>query len=208
MDLLYKEKVVYKALEELDRRFSEIGVLPFELNVVGGFAMTVQQIRMSDYTDIDYIGAPLPTQLREIVDEIGLRFGLGRGWVNSDVLLAGNTLDDLELLTGHLEFKRAFDLSVIKANVLNKKCLLRMKVIAVDTAFAEVEIGGQFARFKDFEDISLLMESMKYSMDDLTSETSDYVMSPDIFHLNLFCPDHSNTSCQINYSVTSLKRFK
>ena len=163
MDILYKEKIVYKALEELDEIFHKKRVIPFELNVVGGFALTVQRVRMSDYTDIDYIGATLPEELREIVDEVGIRYGLGRGWINNDVLLAGSDLKELELLTGKLEFVHAFDLRVITVNVLDKRCLLRMKIIAIDTSFAELDAGGGFARFKDFDDVLLLMDSLNFT---------------------------------------------
>lgn len=63
-DILYKEKVVYKALEELDEILYRKKVAPFELNVVGGFALMVEQIRMSDYTDIDYVGKDLPYEIK------------------------------------------------------------------------------------------------------------------------------------------------
>ena len=183
MNILYKEKVVYRALEELDTLFYAKKILPFELNVVGGFALLVQQIRMSDYTDIDYVGSSLPESLRELVDEVGLRYGLGRGWINNDVLLAGSTLEELEGLTGKLVFNHAFDLRVITLNVLDKHCLLRMKVIAIDTSFAELEVNGKFARIQDFEDVRLLMETIGCSMNDVVQSTFDYVLSPEIYHL-------------------------
>ncbi|MCL1790946.1 MAG: hypothetical protein FWG40_06260 [Peptococcaceae bacterium] len=183
MNILYKEKVVYRALEELDAILHAQEVLRFELNVVGGFALMVQQIRMSDYTDIDYVGSPFPDSLREIIDEVGIRYGLGRGWINNDVLLAGSTLEELEELTGQLVFNHAFDLQVITVNVLDKPCLLRMKVIAIDTSFSELEVSGKFARVQDFEDIRLLMETLGCSMNDVVENTFEYVMFPEIFHL-------------------------
>ena len=183
MNILNSEKVVYKALEELDKAFFALGVNHIELNVVGGFALILHGIRYSDYTDIDYIGADLPINLREIVDDIGIRHGLGRGWVNSDVLLAGSNLEELEAITGKLVFLHAFDLKVITINVLDKRCLLRMKVLAVDTSFSGMGSGNEFDRFKDFEDIYLLMEHLGMSMNDLVRETFEYVLSPEIFHL-------------------------
>ena len=183
MNTFYKEKIVYKALEELDEALFKKDVAPFELNVVGGFALMVQSIRASDYTDVDYVGPTIPDWLKELADEIGLRYGLGRGWLNNDVLLAGNDLEVLEKTVGKLEFSHAFALKVISVNALDKECLLRLKVIAVDTSFSAVLVGYEFTRFKDFEDIRLLMESLDYSVNDLVEETYDYVMLPEIFHL-------------------------
>jgi hypothetical protein len=67
-------------------------------------------------TDIDFIGSPLPFELKEIVDEVGIRHGLGRGWINNDVLLAESNLEDLEAITGALKFNHVFDLKVITVN--------------------------------------------------------------------------------------------
>ena len=112
-NILYKEKLVYKALEELDSRLLKLGVKPFDLKVVGGFALMLENIRLNDYTDIDYIGKPLDNSIKEIVDSIGLEYGLGRGWINNDVLMSGFDLDDIELSTGKLEFKHVTDMNVI-----------------------------------------------------------------------------------------------
>lgn len=71
-NILYKEKLVYKALEELDSRLLKLGVKPFDLKVVGGFALMLENVRLNDYTDIDYIGKPLDNSIKEIVDSIGL----------------------------------------------------------------------------------------------------------------------------------------
>ena len=68
---IQKEKTVYKALEELDYRLSKMKIAPFELNVIGGFAMLLENIRYSDYTDIDYVGSDLNDNIKEIINEVG-----------------------------------------------------------------------------------------------------------------------------------------
>ena len=52
---------MYQAVKELDRRLKEQNVKPFELDVVGGFAMLMNGTRTNrdSYTDIDYVGPEL-----------------------------------------------------------------------------------------------------------------------------------------------------
>jgi len=179
----YEDKIVYKALVELDEILFNKGIKPFTLNVIGGFALTVSKIRVSDYTDIDYIGSELEEEIKTIVDEVGIKNGLGRGWINNDCLLSDSTSEELEFITGKLAFHHGFDLKVISVNVLDPDCLLRLKVIAVDTAYAEILSGMPFTRAKDFIDIKALMDECNYSYDELVSNTKDYVMNFDIYYL-------------------------
>ena len=182
-NILYKEKLVYKALEELDSRLLKLGVKPFDLKVVGGFALMLENVRLNDYTDIDYIGKPLDNNIKEIVDSIGLEYGLGRGWINNDVLMSGFDLDDIELSTGKLEFKHVTDMNVIRLYSLDKECILRMKIIAIDTSYMSAESTGSFDRSKDFKDIKLLMETIGVGMDELIIKTGEYVLNPQIYYL-------------------------
>lgn len=182
-NILYKEKLVYKALEELDSRLLKLGVKPFDLKVVGGFALMLENIRLNDYTDIGYIGKPLDNSIKEIVDSIGLEYGLGRGWINNDVLMSGFDLDDIELSTGKLEFKHVTDMNVIRLYSLDKECILRMKIIAIDTSYMSAESTGSFDRSKDFKDIKLLMETIGVGMDELIIKTGEYVLNPQIYYL-------------------------
>lgn len=182
-NILYKEKLVYKALEELDNRLLKLGVKPFDLKVVGGFALMLENVRLNDYTDIDYIGKPLDNSIKEIVDSIGLEYGLGRGWINNDVLMSGFDLDDIELSTGKLEFKHVTDMNVIRLYSLDKECILRMKIIAIDTSYMSAESTGSFDRSKDFKDIKLLMETIGVGMDELIIKTGEYVLNPQIYYL-------------------------
>lgn len=180
---LYVEKVVYKALEDLDERLYRMGVKPFSLNVCGGFALLLENVRMSDYTDVDYVGKTLPEPVRQVVDEIGLEWHLGRGWVNNDVCMSGFGLDELELSVGKLNFVHRFDLRVISVYSLDKLGLLRMKMVALDTSYSEVASGGDFARSKDFKDVQLLMEAIGCEYEDVVEDTFDYMMYPEVFYL-------------------------
>lgn len=182
-DVLYKEKIVYKALEELDDILYRKGIAPFELNVIGGFALTVEQIRMTDYTDIDYVGKDLPDEIKMVIDDVGMRYGLGRGWINNDCLLSGASLEDLEFVTGKLKFIHKFNLKVISINALDKECILRMKLIAIDTSYSGMGEGGDFSRIKDFPDIPLLLDACNFSYNDMVKRNYDYLLCPEIFFL-------------------------
>lgn len=143
----------------------------------------LENVRLNDYTDIDYIGKPLDNSIKEIVDSIGLEYGLGRGWINNDVLMSGFDLDDIELSTGKLEFKHVTDMNVIRLYSLDKECILRMKIIAIDTSYMSAESTGSFDRSKDFKDIKLLMETIGIGMDELIIKTGEYVLNPQIYYL-------------------------
>lgn len=182
-DIMIKEKTVFKALEELDEILASKGVAPFELNVIGGFALLLEKIRFSDRTDIDYIGDDFNDDIKRTIDEVGLRYGLGRGWVNNDCLLAGGTLEDIELITGKLYFNHRLDLMVISINSLDRECLLRMKILSIDTSYSSIEFGGDFSRIKDFADIPLIMDACGYTYNDMVKDTIDYVNSPEIYFL-------------------------
>lgn len=182
-NLFYREKVVYKALEEFDSRLYDMGAKPFELKVVGGFALLLEQIRVSDYTDIDYVGKPLDKDVSKLVDQIGLEYGLGRGWLNNDVMMSGLDLDEFEYATGELKFNHVADLKVISLYALDKSSILRMKVIAIDTSYMAAENDGDFTRAKDFKDVKLLMESLGCSMKQLKDETEEFVLNPQIYYV-------------------------
>ena len=181
-NLFYREKVVYKALEEFDSRLYDMGAKPFELKVVGWFALLLEQIRMNDYTDIDYVGKPLDKDVSKLVDQIGLEYGLGRGWLNNDVMMSGLDLDEFEYATGELKFNHVADLKVISLYALDKSSILRMKVIAIDTSYMAAENDGDFTRAKDFKDVKLLMESLGCSMKQLKDETEEFVLNPQIYY--------------------------
>lgn len=155
---LPEHAVITKALRDLDRQLPPLapGEQPVELNVVGGYALIIREVRTNaaQLTDIDYIGPDLSPEWRSTIDRIGVTHGLGRGWVNNDVQLSGASLEDMEMATGPLEFEPyESDLQHFKVNIATEATLLRMKLIAVDTSLTAVQHGGDFTRSRDLGDL-------------------------------------------------------
>ena len=180
-----KQILLCKALEKLDEELVKANVEPFELNVCGGFALLLQQVRKngSVYTDIDYIGKDLPEDIKDIIKKVGTDMNFGPDWINNDVLLSGSSLEEMEYATGKLHFEPKMQLSVIKINALKKVDILRMKMIAVDTSLCGTSFGGEFTRAKDFEDIKLLAEDLNMNANDIKKECKEYITCPEIFAL-------------------------
>ena len=84
-------------------------------------------------------------------------------------------MESFELSTGKLHFDEAFTVGPVKVNVLKEKDLLRLKIIAVDTAMTELEVTGEFARRKDFADIKALMDRLHMKPADL-DEFAEYIL--------------------------------
>lgn len=184
----FSESVLIKALKELDYELHNINVKPFDLKVVGGFALLMQKIcpctEESQYTDIDYVGSEFPKEIKEIINEIGIKYKLGKNWVNRDVVMYDMDDDDFECATGELHFDKSLELSVITVYTLRKGDLIRMKVIAIDTSYMTWhDLGGDFTRFKDFEDIKLLMKELGWDNKKLKNETNVYILNPEIYTL-------------------------
>ncbi|MCR5670144.1 MAG: hypothetical protein K6G10_03995 [Butyrivibrio sp.] len=175
----YKDAPLFGALIELNDRLINEDIWGIELNVVGGFAMMTHGLRDKDgITDVDYIGDELPKKIVEIADEIGIKYNLGRHWINNDVLLAGATLEDLEFSTGKLHFQEAFELETMKINILDTRDLLKMKVIAIDTALSAVEVGdADFTRAKDFNDIEILKKKLHINNLDIKTALGEKLLS-------------------------------
>ena len=169
----YKKSPMYEGLVRLNNFLTDKNYPPMHLNAIGGFAMISLGLKASYTTDIDYVGKDLPEDIKIKADEIGENIGLGRGWINNDVMLSGSTLSEFEISTGKLHFNKAFDLGKISVSILDIKDLLRMKVIAIDTSLAAVELGGDFTRIKDLPDIKAIMD--KRDMDILSLELETYM---------------------------------
>ena len=181
----YQEQIMLcRALKELDEELAKHNIAPFTLNVVGGFALLLQEIRknVDNYTDIDYVGKDLSPEVKDIMEIIGYKHHFGPDWINNDILLSGASLQDLELATGKLHFHKKMELEVITVNALDKKDLLRLKLIAIDTSLLGTEFGGEFTRTKDFKDILLLMEDLHYRMSDL-NQFKPYLLGNDTLKL-------------------------
>ena len=179
----FKQGIMYQALLELDAEMGKRNLPKCELNIVGGFALMTHKIRKeTDVTDIDFVGENLPSELKELSDQIGLNNNLGKDWINNDLMLADTSFEDLEFSTGKLHFIPTFEFENLKINILDKKDLLRMKIISIDTATTAVELGGDFSRMKDFPDILALMQDMNVSYEDIKTDPQLFggqdIMSP------------------------------
>lgn len=171
------------AIIELDECLKKMGKEPFDLNVVGGFALIVRGIRsdVDQVTDVDYIGSDLSQNVKNVADTIGIKYGVGRGWINNDLMLTGTTLKDIEFATGPLHFTDGIDLSVIRLKILEATDLLRMKLISLDTSLSAVEFGGDFTRMKDLDDIIRLKNYLGYDYIQMEEEAEGYLMSDFVF---------------------------
>lgn len=168
---------MYEALKDLAEKMNEKNMPPVELNVIGGFALMLHGMRPTNgITDIDYVGADLSADLNHLIDEIGRSHEMEAGWINKDGMAAGMGMNDFELSTGVLHFIPALKIGNIQINILEEKDLLRLKIIAVDTAMTELEATGEFARIKDFHDIYEMMDKMNMSAEDVIREYGDYMI--------------------------------
>lgn len=168
---------MYRALIGLAEKMDKRHMPPVELNVIGGFALMLHGIRPVDgVTDIDFVGDGLSKELDDAIDEIGLEYGMEPGWINRDGMASGIRMEDFELSTGKLHFMLALTVGRITINILEERDLLRLKVIAVDTAMTELEATGEFARVKDFHDIHDLMEKLGMTPEDAICEYGDYMI--------------------------------
>ena len=168
---------MYEALKDLAVKMNNRNMPPVELNVIGGFALMLHGVRPADgVTDIDFVGSDLPGELNSLIDETAAIHGMEPGWINKDGMASGIGMEDFELSTGALHFVQALVVGNITVNVLEEKDLLRLKIIAIDTAMTELEATGGFARVKDFHDIHLLMDKLEMTPEDAIREYSDYMI--------------------------------
>lgn len=174
----YKDSVLFRSVIELNEQLVKADTEKIELNVVGGFALMIREVRdKSGLTDIDYLGGPLFDNISEISKKIGLKNGLGHDWINNDIMLSGSSIEDFELSTGKLSFDEAFDLEKIKVNVLQTEDILKLKVIAIDTALSAVDYGGDFTRMKDFGDIIKICDKTGISVEELGERFKENIVN-------------------------------
>ena len=174
----FKTTPMGQAVTELGTRLQKENMPPVSLNIIGGFALMMREIRNpNDTTDIDYVGPTLPDKFNRISDEIGMKYHLGKGWINNDVMLSDISMDDFEFATGELHFEHAFDIGNISINVLDEKDLLRMKLISVDTSLTSIEMGGDFTRMKDLPDVKTLMDRQQIKPDQIEEKFGEFLIS-------------------------------
>lgn len=180
----YDKYPLFHAIELLNQRMQEEDLAPIELNVCGGFAMMCHGLRApGTKTDVDFAGEDLPLSVQKISEDIGTQLGIGYEWLNNDMVLSGTTFEDLEYATGELHFKPMFDMEKIKVNVLETRDLLKLKLIAIDTALMSVDLGGDFTRMKDFADIEKLLKKEKLSLCDCRNVFSEDLVATDALNL-------------------------
>lgn len=168
---------MYEALKDLAGKMDKARMPPIELNVIGGFALMLHGVRPADgVTDIDYVGACLPADVNRFIEETGRAHHMEPGWINNDGMARGIGMEDFELSTGPLHFSESFAIGNITINILDEKDLLRLKIIAVDTAMTELEATGGFARVKDFHDIHNLMGRLGMSAEGAIREYAGYMI--------------------------------
>ena len=176
----FKKTPMGKAVIELSQEMKKRNMPPVSINVVGGFALMMNKTRNpNDTTDIDYVGSPLPEDFDKLADKIGIKHKLGRGWINNDVMLTGNTMEDFEFATGKLHFNESMDVGNIQINILDEKDVLRMKLIAVDTSLIAAEEGGDFSRIKDLPDVDKLLNKYNIKTNQIMEKYNDYILSED-----------------------------
>ncbi|MCL2036499.1 MAG: hypothetical protein FWG83_03830 [Oscillospiraceae bacterium] len=183
-----RNSILIKALEDLDSRlYSKYKgkIQPAELNVVGGFALLMRKIRANpnEFTDLDYIGEDFSEDVKRIIDEVGIEYGLGTRWINNQVMLFDSTLADVETAVGKLRFSKSLELKTFTVNVLDLKGLLRMKVVAIDTQILIGATAKDYLRARDFRDVKEIMRKLGFSMRQLKEETGAYVLSDETFSL-------------------------
>lgn len=200
---------MYQALSELAAEMDKRHMPPVTLNVIGGFALMMRGVRPIDgVTDIDYIGENFSEEINRMIDQIGLKHGMGVGWINNDSLLTGNTMDSFELSTGELHFNHACTIGPISIHVLEEMDILRMKIIAVDTSMAELEATGEFARMKDFSDIQTLITAQGLSTEDVKETFEEYMICDETADLLEIIQEHGpeKASFVIQQKAAEIKR--
>lgn len=173
-----KTSPLISAVKDLNTALEEAHADKVELNVIGGFAMIMNEVRDKDaMTDIDYVGIPLPEKIQNLSDKIGEKHGLPAGWLNNDTMVTDSSIEDFEFSSGKLNYAESIDLGNIKINVADKETLLRLKTISIDTAAMGIEATGDFTRTKDFKDIKALMNDLGKTTKDLKKDYGDYILN-------------------------------
>ncbi len=157
--------ILLEALKELAKECENNHIPPFELNIIGNFALMLYGIKDNkEHVNIDYVGPDLSPKVKALARIIGIKRNLGQNWINNDFILTGFSLEDLEFCTGKLHFTDYYEVGSIKLNILNQSDLLKLKIIAIDTTLFDVESGLPFTRFKDLQDIITLKDKLHINL--------------------------------------------
>ena len=158
----HRNDPIFHALEVLNQEMVKNDYPPIELNVVGGFALMLYGHRNpSEYTDIDFVGVKLTKELKSLSEDVGKQTGM---------------VKDLECSTGPLHFEPAYSMEKIAINIIDERDLLKLKLIAIDTALVEIENNVDFTRGKDLKDIGILLKSLGMTVNQAINENRDYII--------------------------------
>lgn len=172
-----KQTPMGAALLELAEEMEKQDMPPVTLQVIGGFALMLRGVRpLTGVTDIDYVGPDLQESVQVLIEQVGRKHQMETGWINNDGMLLGGAVEDFELSTGKLHFDPAATIGRIQINVLAEKDLLRLKVIALDTALTELSAVGTFARTKDFSDVHALMKRQCMMPGNVCQVFNEYIL--------------------------------
>ncbi len=204
-----------RALIELDQIMTERDYPEYELNIVGGFAMIMHGYRdITNKTDVDYVGYELPFEIALLSESLKRKYALDEGWLNNDLMLPGITLEDFELSTGKLHFNNLCKLNKLTINIIDEKDLLRLKLIALDTALTAVELGGDFSRMKDLADTLVLIKGIKTDIKTAIKDNKEYLINNHLEEvLNIFEKDGSKAVSDyitdtISDNIINIKRTR
>ena len=128
------KQLLLKALETLDDRLVSEGCDPVEIRIVGGFALILNDIRETGFTeDIDSMTRDFEPHVKQLIAQIGKDMGLKLGWLNADMVL-----DDPEIISmiiGETNFDDYGEYQVLKVKVADMTTLLKLKIVAAGDTF-------------------------------------------------------------------------
>jgi hypothetical protein len=162
--LEFENSSVVAALIEFDSVLNKMKYKPFEIKIVGGFALLQSKIARDEnqYTDIDYIGKGFSEEISVVISQIADKFNLPHDFINNRI----GSLEDLELVLGKLNFDKTIQLSVITIKVLDKMGLLKTKLLSVDTLLR----FGESPREKDIYDIIEILKHLNITISEANGE--------------------------------------
>jgi len=174
MNVSGNDFLVTRALADLDSRLPD-NQKQIDLYVVGGYALQLMGVRtdIAEATDVDYIGTTFDIGVKALLDAVGLKYGLGKGWINNDLLLnESDSLSELEALVGKLEFIKV-DLPALQHFQIYAaipESVLRMKIVAIDTTltqYLDETSANDYVRPQDFGDVTMIVKQLGWSPDKL-----------------------------------------
>jgi hypothetical protein len=178
-----------------------------QLFIVGGYALQLAGVRKdpTEATDVDYIGQTFTGETKAAIDEVGLKFGLGKGWLNNDLFLVGSeSVADIEFAVGPIEFVHREDLVFNHFDIFTAtaESVLRMKIQAVDTTLVpllEQSGAAEYVRPQDFSDIKAICTELEWDASKL-ARTIQHMADED----RLLAPEETKFATMLALKTPSL----